>query len=189
MAEQINTPTFRQWMDYLDTGSEACQSWLSIPPFIPSLYQLHTPSLAQRHLSEDLHLEICLQKFTMASVTCVPLLCAFLFMIIFFFTESIYIFLRRRNVMIILITIVNTRLERCIGIIASLDRLLTTTVKHRHWLFFIWKPSKNNRSQWLSRNNRTDCDCNIENHHSLTMVVIRWPWVLLESILISPASV
>ena len=74
MAEQINTPTFRQWMDYLDTGSQACQSWLSIPPFIPSLYQLHTPSLAQRHLSEDLHLEICLQKFTTAFVTCLPLL-------------------------------------------------------------------------------------------------------------------
>ena len=37
---------------------------------------------------------------------------------------------------------------------------------------------QNNRSQWLSRNNRTDCDCDIENHHSLTMVVICRPLLL-----------
>ena len=70
------------------------------------------------------------------------------------------------------------RLERCIGIIASLVRLLTTIGKHRWRLFFIWKPSQNNRSQWLSRNNRTDCDCDIEKHRSLTMVVICWPLLL-----------
>jgi len=70
------------------------------------------------------------------------------------------------------------RLERCIGIIASLVRLLTTIGKHRWRLFSIWKPSQNNRSQWLSRNNRTDCDCDIENYRSLTMVVICRPLLL-----------
>ena len=72
-----------------------------------------------------------------------------------------------------LLTSVCTRLERCIGIIASLDRLLTNIGKQR--LFCIWKPSENNLFQWLSRNNRTDCDCDIENHESLTMVVICRP--------------
>ena len=37
------------------------------------------------------------------------------------------------------------------------------------------KTSLNHRSQWLSRNNCTDCDCDIENHHTLTMVVICRP--------------
>merc|ERR1712032_1304044 len=38
--------------------------------------------------------------------------------------------------------------------------------------------SENNRSRWLSRNNRTDCDCDIEISHSMTMVVICRPLLL-----------
>ena len=71
---QINTPTFQQWMDHFDTGTRACQSWLSIPAFIPSLYQLHTPSLAQRSLSEDLNRKICQGslRVPLPGLLCVP---------------------------------------------------------------------------------------------------------------------
>ena len=43
LVEQIYTPTLVQWMDNLDTGTQPCQSWLSIPPFIPSLSTNFTP--------------------------------------------------------------------------------------------------------------------------------------------------
>ena len=73
-------------------------------------------------------------------------------------------------------------------------------------IIFYLKTIRNYRSQWLSRNNRTDCDCNIENHHSLTMVVICRPLLLpkadvkqsnqrfwqikcLQSVLISPKTI
>ena len=59
---------------------------------------------------------------------------------------------------------------------ASLDLNDASVWSHR-WTDY-WQPSENNRFQWLSTNNRTDCDCDIENHHSLTMVVICRPLLL-----------
>ena len=68
MAEQMSTPTFWEWMDYLDTGTQPKPKLAFNTPFIPASFLIHHPPstnsivgrrFTSENLSGQIHHSLC----------------------------------------------------------------------------------------------------------------------------------